>query len=73
MVLYQDPGVNAMNPNAIICAVIVFQVLLIFCIWVTFSTQVITPREVFVRACMVAAAAAAIYTAIAASHHRRLR
>lgn len=71
--LYQASGVNAMNPTRIICVVVLFQVVLIFCMWVSFSPRVISPGEIVARAGIVAAVAAAIFTAIASSHHRRLR
>jgi hypothetical protein len=62
-----------MNPTRIICVVVLFQVVLIFCMWVSFSPRVISPGEIVARAGIVAAVAAAIFTAIASSHHTRLR
>jgi hypothetical protein len=67
----REPGVNAMSPRVIIWAVVLFQVVLIFCIWVSFSERIVSSGEIFARAGIVAAVAAAILTAIAASHHRQ--
>jgi hypothetical protein len=61
-----------MNPKLIIWAVVLFQVVLIFCIWVSFSARVVSPGEILARAGIVAAVAAAIFTGIGASHHRRV-
>jgi hypothetical protein len=60
-----------MNPRAIIWAVVLFQVVLLFCIWVSFSARIISPGEILVRAGIVAAVALAILTVVAASHHRQ--
>jgi hypothetical protein len=61
-----------MNPRVIICAVLLFQVFLIFCIWIGFSQRIISPREILVRAGIVAAVAAAVLTGISSNHHRHV-
>ncbi|HTW47064.1 MAG TPA: hypothetical protein VMD92_03890 [Acidobacteriaceae bacterium] len=61
-----------MNPTRIIGVVVLFQIVLIFCMWISFSPRVITPGEILARAGIVAAVAAAIATVAASSHHRRL-
>jgi hypothetical protein len=70
--LYQVPGVKTMNPRLIIWAVILFQVFLIFCLWVSFSPHIISFGEILTRAGIVAAVAAAILTAIGVDHHRHV-
>jgi hypothetical protein len=61
-----------MNPRVIIWAVVIFQVVLFFCIWVSFSARIISPGEILARAGVVAAVAAAILTAIGVDHHRHV-
>jgi hypothetical protein len=71
-VLYQVPGVNSMNPNRIIWAAVLFQIALIFCLWVSFSARVIRPGEILARAGIVAMWVAAIYAVIRLRHRRHL-
>jgi hypothetical protein len=61
-----------MNPKLIIWAVVLFQVFLVFCLWVGFSAYVISPGEILTRAGIVAMFVAAIYAAVRASHHTHL-
>lgn len=61
-----------MNPTGIVSAVVVFLVVLVFCIWVSFSERIITPGEILARAGIVAAVAAAIFAAIGTNHRRHV-
>lgn len=61
-----------MNPTGIITAVVLFLVILSFCIWVSFSDRIVNPGDILVRAGILAAVAAVIFGAIASGGHRRL-
>jgi hypothetical protein len=64
--------VDAMNPTGIIATAVLFLVVLSFCIWVSFSARSISPGEILARAGIIAAVAAAIFTAIASSHRGQM-
>jgi hypothetical protein len=62
-----------MNPNRIIWAAVLFQIVLIFCLWVSFSARIIRPGEILTRAGIVAMLVAAVYAAIRSRDRRHLR
>lgn len=61
-----------MNPNGIITAVVLFLIVLSFCIWVSFSERIVSPGDILMRAGILAAVAAVIFGAIGSRGHWRM-
>jgi hypothetical protein len=64
--------VDAMNDTAIISAVIIFLIVLGFCIWFSFSSRVIGTEELLLRAGTAAAIVVAALVTAGAHRHRNV-